>query len=60
MHDFTGFQRDCLVAASGLDGPKGLEVERELDGDYQGDIDHGRRNFQARDEWDSDHVESNE
>jgi DNA-binding PadR family transcriptional regulator len=92
MHDLTGFQRDCLVAIAGLDGPKRLEVKGELDGYDEGEIDHGRlypnldtlvekglvekgrrdertneyaltrrgrRELEARSEWERRHVEIN-
>ncbi|MFB6082649.1 MAG: hypothetical protein ABEJ94_00200 [Halorientalis sp.] len=37
MHERTDFQRDARVATAGLDGPTGLEVDRDGDeGDRQG------------------------
>ena len=59
MQDCTGFQRDCLAAIAGPDGPTGLEVERDRDGSDEGEIDHGCRTRRARAGWDSEHVEHN-
>ena len=42
MYDLTGFQRDCLYVLAGLDSPKGLDVKKELDEYYEGEIHHGR------------------
>lgn len=42
MHDLTGFQRDCLYVLAGLERPKGLDVKRELDAYYEGEVHHGR------------------
>ena len=42
MYDLTGFQRDCLYVLAGLDAPKGLDVKKELDEYYEGEVHHGR------------------
>jgi DNA-binding PadR family transcriptional regulator len=42
MYDLTGFQRDCLYVIAGLGSPKGLAIKDELDGYYEGEINHGR------------------
>ena len=42
MHDLTGFQRDLLYVIAGLDRPKGLTIKDELEGYYEGEINHGR------------------
>jgi len=42
MDDLTGFQRDLLVVAAGLDEPNGLDIKDDLEGYYTGDINHGR------------------
>lgn len=38
----SGFRRDCLVVLSGMKTPKGLEIKKELEKYYDGDINHGR------------------
>jgi DNA-binding PadR family transcriptional regulator len=42
MDDLTGFQRDLLVVAAGLDEPNGLDIKDELEAYYTGDVNHGR------------------
>ncbi len=42
MDDLTGFQRDLLIVAAGLDEPNGLDVKDELETYYTADISHGR------------------
>jgi len=42
MHDLTGFQRDLLYIAAGLDEPHGLAIKEELDEYYETEINHGR------------------
>lgn len=42
MYDLTGFQRDLLLVASGLDEPHGLAIKNELEGYYEKEIQHGR------------------
>lgn len=42
MHDLTGFQRDLLLVIAGLDEPKGLDVNDELERYYGTEIRHGR------------------
>ena len=42
MYDLTGFQRDALYVIAGNDQPKGVEIKDELDGYYDGDVNHGR------------------
>ena len=42
MDDLTGFQRDLLVVAAGLDEPNGLDIKDDLESYYTGDINHGR------------------
>lgn len=42
MHDLTAFQRDLLLAISGLDEPKGLDVKDVLEEYYGTEIRHGR------------------
>lgn len=42
MNDLTGFQRDVLYVAAGLDEPYGLAIKDELDDYYRGDVNHGR------------------
>ena len=42
MHDLTGFQRDLLLVVAGLDEPKGLDVNDELERYYGTEIRHGR------------------
>ncbi|MCU4975018.1 PadR family transcriptional regulator [Halobacteria archaeon AArc-m2/3/4] len=42
MYDLTGFQRDLLYVAVGLDEPHGLAIKDELDEYYESEIHHGR------------------
>ena len=42
MDDLTGFQRDLLVVAAGLDEPNGLDIKDDLETYYTADINHGR------------------
>lgn len=42
MDDLTAFQRDVLYVLAGLDEPYGLEIKSELEGYYEGGINHGR------------------
>lgn len=42
MNDLTGFQRDMLYIISGMGDPKGLSIKRELQKDYDTEINHGR------------------
>lgn len=42
MFDLTGFQRDLLIVAAGLDSPHGLAIKDELEDYYQKEIHHGR------------------
>ncbi|ARS90944.1 PadR family transcriptional regulator [Natrarchaeobaculum aegyptiacum] len=42
MYDLTGFQRDLLYVAAGLDEPHGLAVKDELENYYESEIHHGR------------------
>ncbi|MFC7009884.1 helix-turn-helix transcriptional regulator [Halalkalicoccus salilacus] len=42
MNDLTGFQRDLLLIISGLDEPKGLDVNEEIEKYYGTEIQHGR------------------
>ena len=42
MDDLTGFQRDLLVVAAGLDEPNGLDIKSELEQYYTSEINHGR------------------
>ncbi|MCU4743067.1 PadR family transcriptional regulator [Halobacteria archaeon AArc-m2/3/4] len=42
MYDLTGFQRDLLYVAAGLDEPHGLAIKDELDDYYESEIHHGR------------------
>ena len=42
MNDLTGFQRDLLRVAAGLDEPKGLEIKTKLEAYYDKEINHGR------------------
>lgn len=42
VHDLTGFQRDLLLVIAGLDEPKGLDVNDELEQYYGTEIRHGR------------------
>jgi len=42
MDDLTGFQRDILYIAAGLDEPHGLAIKDELEKYYESEIQHGR------------------
>ncbi|MCU4975985.1 PadR family transcriptional regulator [Halobacteria archaeon AArc-m2/3/4] len=42
MYDLTGFQRDLLYVAVGLNEPHGLAIKDELDDYYESEIHHGR------------------
>ncbi|WP_232701497.1 PadR family transcriptional regulator [Halobacterium wangiae] len=42
MDDLTGFQRDLLVVAAGLEEPNGLDIKSELEQYYTSEINHGR------------------
>lgn len=42
MYDLTGFQRDLLYVAVGLDDPHGLAIKEELEKYYETDVNHGR------------------
>lgn len=42
MYDLTGFQRDLLMVAAGLEDPHGLAIKDELENYYEGEIHHGR------------------
>jgi DNA-binding PadR family transcriptional regulator len=42
MFDLTGFQRDLLYVASGLDEPHGLGIKEELEQYYDTEVHHGR------------------
>lgn len=42
MDDLTGFQRDLLYIASGLDEPHGLAIKDVIDGYYEQDINASR------------------
>ncbi|ELY92363.1 PadR family transcriptional regulator [Natrialba hulunbeirensis JCM 10989] len=42
MYDLTGFQRDLLYVAAGLDEPHGLAIKEELENYYESEIHHGR------------------
>jgi DNA-binding PadR family transcriptional regulator len=42
MDDLTGFQRDLLVVAAGLEEPNGLDIKADLEEYYAGDVNHGR------------------
>jgi len=42
MDDLTGFQRDLLVVAAGMEEPNGLDIKDDLEDYYTGDINHGR------------------
>ncbi|MFC4986953.1 MULTISPECIES: helix-turn-helix transcriptional regulator [Saliphagus] len=42
MYDLTGFQRDLLYVAAGLDEPHGLAIKDELENYYETEIHHGR------------------
>jgi DNA-binding PadR family transcriptional regulator len=42
MYDLTGFQRDLLYVAAGLDEPHGLAIKDELENYYEKEIHHGR------------------
>lgn len=42
MYDLTGFQRDLLYVAAGLDEPHGLAIKDELEDYYEKEVHHGR------------------
>ncbi|WP_226008299.1 PadR family transcriptional regulator [Natrinema salinisoli] len=42
MYDLTGFQRDLLYVAAGLEEPHGLAIKDELEDYYENEIHHGR------------------
>lgn len=42
MYDLTGFQRDLLYVAAGLEEPHGLAIKDELEDYYETEIHHGR------------------
>lgn len=42
MHDLTGFQRDLLLIISGLNEPKGLDINEKVEQYYESEIRHGR------------------
>lgn len=42
MNDLTGFQRDLLVAITGLEKPHGLAVKEALEEYYDKEVHHGR------------------
>lgn len=42
MHDLTAFQRDLLVAITGLEKPHGLAIKEALEEYYNKEIHHGR------------------
>ncbi|WP_246982249.1 PadR family transcriptional regulator [Halorientalis marina] len=42
MHDLTAFQRDILYVLAGSEDAYGLAIKRELEGYYEGDVNHGR------------------
>ncbi|MEY7851673.1 PadR family transcriptional regulator [Natrarchaeobius sp. A-rgal3] len=42
MYDLTGFQRDLLYVAAGLNEPHGLAIKDELEKYYESEIHHGR------------------
>jgi PadR family transcriptional regulator PadR len=42
MYDLTGFQRDLLYVAAGLNEPHGLAIKEELEDYYEKEIHHGR------------------
>ncbi|QRV17745.1 PadR family transcriptional regulator [Haloterrigena salifodinae] len=42
MYDLTGFQRDLLYTAAGLEDPHGLALKEELEEYYEKEIHHGR------------------
>ncbi|UTF55808.1 PadR family transcriptional regulator [Natronosalvus rutilus] len=42
MYDLTGFQRDLLYVAAGLNEPHGLAIKDELENYYEKEIHHGR------------------
>lgn len=42
MNDLTGFQRDLLLIITGLDEPKGLDINEEIEKYYGTEIRHGR------------------
>ncbi|GGL60637.1 helix-turn-helix transcriptional regulator [Halocalculus aciditolerans] len=42
MDDLTGFQRDLFYVVAGLDEPKGITVQRELESAYGSSVIHAR------------------
>lgn len=42
MYDLTGFQRDLLYVAVGLEDPHGLAIKDELENYYEKEVHHGR------------------
>jgi DNA-binding PadR family transcriptional regulator len=42
MHDLTAFQRDILYVLAGSEDAYGLAIKQELEGYYEGDVNHGR------------------
>lgn len=42
LHELTGFQKDALFVIASLDDPYGLKIKRELEDQYDTDVNHGR------------------
>ena len=42
MREITGFQRDLLYVISGLDDPKGMQIQEELENYYGTNVLHAR------------------
>lgn len=42
MYDLTAFQRDLLVAITGLEKPHGLAIKEALEEYYNKEVHHGR------------------
>lgn len=42
MDELTGFQRDLLYVVAGLEEPKGITVQRELESAYGSSVIHAR------------------
>lgn len=42
MEELTGFQRDLLCVLCGLDDPKGMTIQSELEEYYGGEVLHAR------------------
>lgn len=42
MQDLTGIQRDLLFVIAGLESPKGIRIQDELEEYYESRIDRGR------------------